>query len=61
METHRVMHDFGELSYEDLGEISRRSIAKIPEKSHYPVLVAAVTLGFLIAFLAKRKVARRRK
>jgi hypothetical protein len=55
METHRVMHDFGELSYEDLGEINRRSVARIPRPKSYSFLFAAIALGLFVGFLARRK------
>ncbi len=56
MQTHRVMHEFGELSYEDLGEISRRSLAKTTQAKTFPLVLAAVAaLGLFIGYLARRK------
>ena len=56
METHRVLHDFGELSYEDLEEISgaRQDLPSRFRGKPYQFILAALAMGLLIGYLAKR-------
>lgn len=53
METHRVVHDFGDLTYEDIGATapSRFSLTQKP----YQFLLGALALGVLFGFLVSRK------
>ena len=56
MQTHRVVHDFGELSYEDLDDISAGKNGKISLRAKpYQLLFAALALGLFVGYLAKRK------
>jgi hypothetical protein len=56
MYAHRVVHDFGELSYEDLNEISAEKNRKISLQTKlYQFLFAALALGLFVGYLAKRK------
>ena len=56
METHRVLHDFGELNYEELNEIAAAHHNKenIFQARPYPLLLAALAFGLLIGYFARR-------
>ena len=58
METHRTLHDFGELTYQDVTEINSKTAAR-PVKNRiraqlYSSLAAALAVGVIIGYLTRR-------
>ncbi|MEO6035060.1 MAG: hypothetical protein ABIQ35_07390 [Verrucomicrobiota bacterium] len=54
MDKHRTVHDFSELTYEDIDEPSS-AVARFISEKRYHFLLGAVAIGILFGFLAKRK------
>ena len=55
METHRVLHDFGELTYKDIGVSSLPKFGAAIRTKPYPFLMAAFAFGVLLGYFLKRK------
>ena len=55
METHRVLHDFGELTHEDIEEMYPPNPPTSVQRKPYQFLIAALALGVLVGYFAKRK------
>lgn len=56
METNRILHDFGELTHEDIEDLSTfRSPKNVVQSNPYTFLVAALALGLLLGLLTHRK------
>lgn len=53
METHRVVHDFGDLTYEDIEAKAPFNFS--PSHRPYPLLLGALVLGVLFGFLVHRE------
>lgn len=59
METHRVFHDFGELTHEDVEEMhsvmrSGRSLEEKVRSNLYSSILAALAVGILLGYLSRR-------
>jgi hypothetical protein len=59
METHRVLHDFGELSREDVADFrsalhAARSAKEKIRANIYPSLLTALAVGICIGYLTRR-------
>jgi hypothetical protein len=54
MEIHRTVHDFKDLTYEDIAESSRGPRPIISANPYY-FLLAALAVGIFVGLLAKRK------
>ena len=59
MESHRTVHDFGELTHEDVSDLrsaltATRSIKEKVRAKPYSFLLAALALGLYLGYLARR-------
>lgn len=59
MEPHRVLHEFGELTHEDVADMraalhSARSIKEKIRANLYPIILAALAVGIILGYSTRR-------